>query len=197
MKKRNNEIKSSVWPFYIDNVQTWSFWNSCFSPKECKTIIDIGNKQGLIKGKTFLKNSQKIRNSNISWLYPSKDLEWVYRRLTDVILELNNKFFKFEIYGFIEGLQFTHYKEPNGKYQKHVDRSVNTRIRKLSLSVQLSDPNSYEGGELILNEGNEIVIPKEQGNLILFPSFVLHEVKPVTKGERFSLVAWITGPNFK
>ena len=41
------------------------------------------------------------------------------------------------------------------------------------------------------------MLPKEQGKLILFPSYVLHEVKPVTKGERYSLVAWITGPQFK
>jgi PKHD-type hydroxylase len=42
-----------------------------------------------------------------------------------------------------------------------------------------------------------IILPKEQGKLIAFPSYTLHEVKPVTKGERYSLVAWITGPQFK
>jgi PKHD-type hydroxylase len=75
---------------------------------------------------------------------------------------------------------------------------MNSQIRKLSLTIQLSDPFSYNGGELHLFTGNEpTIIPKEQGKLISFPSYVLHEVTPVTKGERYSLVAWITGPQFK
>ena len=41
------------------------------------------------------------------------------------------------------------------------------------------------------------LMKKEQGTLILFPSYVLHEVKPVTKGERNSLVSWVTGKQFK
>ena len=79
-----------------------------------------------------------------------------------------------------------------------IDKCKDRIIRKLSLSIQLSDPSSYEGGELVLYVGEEgITVPKEQGKLIAFPSFTLHEVKPVTKGERYSLVAWITGPQFK
>ena len=66
------------------------------------------------------------------------------------------------------------------------------------MSIQLTDPKNYEGGELILynNEKGDIV-NKEQGTLILFPSFILHEVTPITKGERNSLVSWVTGNNFK
>jgi PKHD-type hydroxylase len=197
-KVKENKIPSTVWPFKIDELQTWAFWDSAFSPEECKKIIDIGNKKGLIKGKVRGNNLEHVRDSNISWLYPSDDLEWVYRRLTDIVLNLNNQFFKFDIFGFIEGLQFTHYKEPDGKYKKHVDKGLNNITRKLSLSIQLSTPNSYTGGDFILYEGEEpIMLPKEQGKLILFPSYTLHEVKPVTKGERYSLVAWITGPQFK
>jgi predicted 2-oxoglutarate/Fe(II)-dependent dioxygenase YbiX len=56
----------------------------------------------------------------------------------------------------------------------------------------------YKGGDFILYEGEKLtLLPKEHGKLIAFPSYTLHEVKPVTKGERYSLVAWITGPQFK
>ena len=111
---------------------------------------------------------------------------------------MNSKFFNFDLYGFIEGFQFTHYKEPDGKYKKHVDRGLNIQIRKLSLSIQLSDPNSYKGGDLILHyQDTPIILPKEQGKLLMFPSYTMHEVTPVTKGERYSLVAWITGPQFR
>jgi PKHD-type hydroxylase len=200
---KNKKVKDHIplntaWPFELDKLESCAFWNEAFSVDECKKIIDIGNKKGLLKGVIKGGEDKKIRDSQISWLQPHDGLHWAYRRLTDIILDLNSKFFKFDIYGFIEGLQFTSYKFPSGKYDKHVDRGLNMNVRKLSLSVQLSDPKSYQGGELLLHDAaNPITISKEQGKLILFPSYVLHEVKPVTKGERYSLVAWITGPQFR
>jgi PKHD-type hydroxylase len=196
-KVKESKFKSTSWPFKADTLEAWAFWNEAFSVEECKKIIEIGNKKGLIKGSTLGK-VKNYRDSKISWLYPSDDLEWAYRKITDIVLNLNERFFNFDLYGLIEGFQFTHYQAPGGKYKKHVDKGYNNLIRKLSISIQLSDSKSYEGGDLALYNGEEpILIPKEQGKLILFPSYTLHEVKPVTKGERYSLVAWITGPQFK
>ena len=99
-----------------------------------------------------------------------------------------------------DSLQFTNYKAPGGKYGKHVDRGYDTPVRKLSVSIQLTDPKKYKGGELKLynqEDENSSVMNKNQGSLIVFPSYVLHEVMPVTKGERNSLVTWVTGPQFK
>ena len=71
-------------------------------------------------------------------------------------------------------------------------------VRKLSFSVQLNDPKDYKGGELNLYTSEKPeTMKKEQGTLILFPSFILHEVTPVTKGERNALVSWVTGKQFK
>ena len=196
--KEVKKFETTVWPFEIDTVETWCYYHPIFSKEECEKIIDIGTKRGFLKAIVQKGLNTEIRDSNISWLYPSDDLEWAYRRLTDVIMDLNSKYFKFDLFGFTEGFQFTHYKEPYGKYKKHVDRGKNHSIRKLSMSVQLSDPEDYVGGDFMLYEGEEpTILPKEQGKLILFPSYVLHEVKPVTKGERYSLVTWITGPSFK
>jgi PKHD-type hydroxylase len=194
----NEESKNTAWPFQIDSLQTWAYWDSAFTPEECKKIIEIGNKKKLIQGTILHGTTSSMRDSKIAWLYPTEELNWVYTRISQIIYDLNKKYFNFELYGFIEGFQFTHYQQPDGKYKKHVDRGLNAFIRKLSLSVQLSDPSSYEGGELLLHEEeNPIIVPKEQGKLITFPSYIMHEVKPVTKGERYSLVAWITGPSFK
>ena len=100
--------------------------------------------------------------------------------------------------GINEGLQFTNYEAPSGKYGKHVDRGLNMPVRKLSISIQLTDPEEYEGGELYLyNDDKETLMDKTQGTLIIFPSYVLHEVMPVTKGTRNSLVTWVTGKQFK
>jgi PKHD-type hydroxylase len=97
----------------------------------------------------------------------------------------------------LEGIQFTKYSAPAGRYGKHVDSWVKGPVRKLSFTLQLSDPQEYEGGELRLYfKDDPEVMPKPQGAITLFPSYVLHEVTPVTKGTRYSLVAWVTGKPF-
>ena len=192
MKKFNNPS----WNFYLDKVNSYAFWEKVFTPEECEKIIKIAKNKGLIKGLT--KSKTDVRKSKITWLYASDDLDWVYRRITDIVLNLNDRFFQFDLHGLNEGLQFTNYKAPSDKYGKHIDRANNLIIRKLSLSIQLTDPKEYEGGELYLYEDDKgLEMKKEQGTLVLFPSYILHEVKPVTKGERNSLVSWVTGKQFK
>jgi len=203
MKKKVKEPKfeNSSWNFEIDQVNLYAFWNNAFSKEECQKIINIAKDKGLIKGKTFNDDKTKdIRDSKISWLYPADGIDWVFRRVTDITLNLNERFFKFDLFGLNEGFQFTNYESPSGKYGKHVDRSMSMSVRKLSISIQLTNPEEYEGGELKLYDGDDdeaIVMDKTQGTLILFPSYVLHEVMPVTKGTRNSLVTWITGKQFK
>jgi len=192
MKKINNPS----WNFYLDKVSSYAYWENAFTKEECEKIIKIAKEKGLSKGLT--PNKEDIRLSDITWLYSTDDLEWAFRKITDIVLNLNARFFKFDIFGLNEGFQFTNYKAPTGKYGKHIDRSLDMIIRKLSLSIQLTDPKEYEGGELILYEDDKgLEMKKEQGTLVLFPSYMLHEVKPVTKGERNSLVAWVTGKQFK
>jgi len=194
--KKNNTPNTS-WDFYLDPVNTYAWRAEVFSKEECEKIIKIAKDTGMEEATTH-DGKKDIRVSNVSWLYPIEDLDWAYRKITDTVLHLNERYFKFDISGFNEGFQFTNYKAPSGNYGKHVDRAHNFVIRKLSLSVQLSDPKDYEGGDLRLYESDKAkVMQKEQGTLILFPSFILHEVMPVTKGERNSLVAWVTGKQFK
>jgi PKHD-type hydroxylase len=204
-KKKIKEpiFENSSWNFELDQVPLYAFWNNAFSKEECQTIINIAKNKGLIKSKTgqgLIKGESDVRDSKISWLYSNDDIDWVFRRVTDIVLNLNEKFFKFDLFGLNEGFQFTNYEAPSGKYGKHVDRGINTPVRKLSISIQLTDPEEYKGGELKLYDGEDNqanVMDKTQGTLILFPSYILHEVMPVTKGERNSLVTWVTGKQFK
>jgi predicted 2-oxoglutarate/Fe(II)-dependent dioxygenase YbiX len=193
------KFENSSWNFELDKINLYAFWNNAFSKEECHTIVNIAKDKGLIKGTTFTDNKIKnVRNSKISWLYPIDNMDWVFRRVTDITLNLNERFFNFDLFGLNEGFQFTNYEAPSGKYGKHVDRAINIPVRKLSISIQLTNPEEYEGGELKLHDGEEdTIMSKEQGTLIIFPSYVLHEVMPVTKGERNSLVTWVTGKQFK
>ena len=153
-----NELKfeNSSWNFELDQVNLYAFWNKAFSKEECQTIINIAKDKGLIKGTTFNDNKTKdVRDSKICWLYPIDKMEWVFRRVTDITLNLNERFFKFDLFGLNEGFQFTNYEAPSGKYGKHVDRATNIPVRKLSISIQLTNPKEYEGGELKLYDGEE------------------------------------------
>ncbi len=73
------------------------------------------------------------------------------------------------------------------------------KVRKLSFSLLLSDPESYEGGNLqLLDEsGKSYIAPRQKGTIILFDSRTQHRVQKVTKGVRKSLVGWVTGPRWK
>jgi PKHD-type hydroxylase len=193
---KERKFENSSWNFELDQINLYAFWNKAFTQEECQTIINIAKDKGLIKGNT--SGETDVRDSKISWLYPTDKMDWVFRRVTDIVVDLNERFFKFDLFGINEGFQFTNYEAPSGKYGKHVDRAIKFPVRKLSISLQLTNPEEYEGGELYLYDDEKgTVMDKTQGTLIMFPSFVLHEVMPVTKGERNSLVTWVTGKQFK
>ncbi|HXS81027.1 MAG TPA: 2OG-Fe(II) oxygenase, partial [Gammaproteobacteria bacterium] len=85
-----------------------------------------------------------------------------------------------------------------GFYDWHTDFAGIRPLRKLSISIQLSRAEDYEGGELELLYGNQPQkLDKTRGTLIAFPSFMLHRVMPVTRGTRWSLVAWVVGARWR
>lgn len=193
----NDFFNIGSWSFNSDQIEIYAFLNNVFNKDQCESIIKLGKKNLHFGGVGNGDVNKKIRNSKVSWIVPTDNNKWIYQKLTEAIMILNKQFFNFDLWGMAEGIQFTEYTSPNGMYNPHVDCMFNGNIRKLSISVQLSDPNDYEGGDFIINNGDELILPKEQGAVIAFPSYALHGVKPVTKGTRYSLVAWITGPQFK
>lgn len=186
--------------FEKDTLEHWAYWDNVFTQEQCQQIITLGNSISKSPGVISSSNpyNLSIRESNVSWINNNLETEWIFKRLTEVVLDLNNRFFRFDLNGFTEPLQFTEYNAPSGHYVKHIDRGQTIYPRKLSIVLQLSDPNAYEGGNLELHyEDEPIIAPKNIGKLIVFPSFTLHSVTPITKGTRYSLVAWLGGPNFK
>lgn len=186
------------WPLQIDHVENWAWRQGLFTPEELDTIIEIGNRTELTKASTFGQQSDKTRNSYVTFLFPNELTNWIFMRLAGAINEMNNQFFKFDLSSMEQGLQFTRYEAPGQHYDWHVDRGFMTATRKLSLSVQLNDPKEYSGGDFELLFGRKPErIKRERGMTVFFPSYTVHRVKPVTKGTRYSLVAWISGPPFK
>lgn len=192
------------WAFQLDPVENFAFWNDFLTCDECLKVIEIGQQLPLESSAVYnnyrdgLSNDVSRRKSMQSWILPSRDTRWLFTRLSEAVTVLNNHYFKFNLFGLIEGLQFTRYDGPDSFFIPHIDRGFNMIIRKLSVVIQLSSPDQYDGGELLLYTGKDAyMFPKKLGHLACFPSYTLHEVRPVTRGTRYSLVAWVTGEPFK
>lgn len=186
------------WPLAIDHVQQFAWWKDAFTPTELDAIVNIGNACALERGNTGGGMNTHVRDSYVTFLFPNEVTSWIFQKLAGLITAANGQFFGFDLYSMEQGLQFTRYEAPGEHYDWHIDRGVGVGIRKLSMTMQLSDPDDYEGGDLELWYGGEPVIAsKERGMITFFPSYVMHRVTPVTKGTRYSLVAWISGPPFK
>jgi len=202
------------------------YFKSALPLKLCDDIIQHGINQKEMMAKTGgydtdelneeqVSNLKKQRDSNIVWM---NDL-WIYRALQPYIHEANkNAGWDYE-WDTSESCQFTKYKL-NQFYDWHCDTwdkpydkpgtLDHGKVRKLSMTCQLTDGSEYEGGQLEFdfrnyepNKRNEAyhqvqckeILPK--GSIVVFPSFVWHRVKPVTKGVRYSLVMWNLGYPFR
>lgn len=144
--------------------------------------------------------SVDLRSSRIMWLSEDNKFDYLYKELSNVVNHVNDHCYKYSLYGF-ESFQYSEYHaEDSGHYTWHIDTSVRggqQHIRKLSFSAGLNDESEYEGGELQFWLGPEPVSYRlKKGQIIVFPSYLLHRVTPVTKGVRKTLVGWSRGPNF-
>jgi PKHD-type hydroxylase len=125
---------------------------------------------------------------------------WLYSRIVETVARVNAQYWHFDLAGVCELVQLARYEaDDKGEYDWHQDFGNNTSSRKLSLSVQLTDDTAYEGGDLqIFKAAGEVMnAPRQRGTFIVFPSYQLHRITPVTRGVRHSLVAWISGPAFR
>ena len=98
-------------------------------------------------------------------------------------------------------------KNPDGSIPSHYTTSKDFigKVRKLSATINLNKPGDYDGGNLKFDFGphaqgkrfHEVEEIRPQGSIIIFPSFVYHQVTPITRGTRYSLVLWSLGQPFK
>ena len=186
--------------------QYW-IYNKAIPEIVCDEIVTLFKNKEKIKA--YIAGNKvlpKIRQSSV--IFDRENL-WIDHLINPFIKNANIKAgWKYAV-DYPETHQFTEYKI-NQHYNWHIDENhepyktkdfKNGKIRKLSMSLCLSDKNSYSGGKLLLSaidSGNKVKIfnveeMKEKGSLIVFPSYTMHKVEPVTKGTRHSLVIWYLG----
>ena len=147
-------------------------------------------------------SDEETRTSRVKWIPQQPPFIQLYDKLSKLIERSNQNLWGFELGSTIEQIQYTEYHaEDKGHYDWHLDiGNDHYSLRKISLTVQLSDPNDYEGGILELNHSGDdssISAPKTKGSVFIFPSYLRHRVTPVTKGVRKSLVLWVGGNQFR
>jgi PKHD-type hydroxylase len=174
-------------------------WEEGLHPEQCDKVVQewklIPTEEASILDTNEV--DEKIRKARICWV---DDKSLVYRAVSSFMQEANGCYFRYNITS-LEKAQFATYEE-GCFYDWHPDSGVfspnEEKVRKLSCVIQLTDPKDYEGGELELYNGtNPPVKPSnKQGSVVVFNSSIYHRVTPVTKGTRYSLVMWASGPNF-
>ena len=202
----------------------WSYWyfQSAVPERICDEIVRYGQEQEKMMARTGnqdapdltdeeIKNIQRKRKSDVVWMSD----RWIYSEIQPYIHEANSMAeWNFD-WDYSEACQFTEYKVGQF-YDWHCDSyyepynlpdepNRDKKIRKLSMTLSLTDPSEYEGGDLEFDfrntdEGSQPRICeeiREKGSLVVFPSFVWHRVTPVTKGTRHSLVCWNLGHPFR
>jgi PKHD-type hydroxylase len=187
-------------------------YDSVVSPNICTDIVNSFDEKnfnsGLVGTVEKGRVDTKVRNTKVQWA-PKFDL--VECILTRFIIQANQEaLWNFDITE-PEIVQIGKYEEDQF-YGQHIDCYIKSSDiiatgsggaivipmlsqRKISASLLLNDESEYEGGDLIILD--ETVKTKKQGTIIVFPSFMAHQVTPVTSGVRYSAVCWMVGPKWK
>jgi len=203
----------------------WCYWDGAFTNEEVDKMCAYFDTQGVERGTTVgaieldkdgkeivkQEANEAVRVSNVKfydWNPADENTAWIFQRMNFVIESINNQYYGFDLNGY-DTFQYTEYEaHETGRYDFHTDTIFGknvpadmTEMRKLSITMCVNEPgDEYEGGEFQINNGQEAnaeTIPTKKGRMIIFPSYMIHRVAPVTKGKRKSIVVWVTGPKFR
>lgn len=194
-------FQGTIIPSKDDKLPGYISVNQVFTNRECEKIVSIAadsypSNARVGSNRNGSTISKKIRAAQIYSIDNSDANRWIFERIGSLIRDVNHNHFDYEISGITHSLQLIHYEaSESGHYDWHVDAGPGeVASRKISLSIQLSDPSTYEGCDLIVNDhGKEVLASREQGSAHLFPSYMLHKVTPVVRGNRYALVIWVHG----
>ena len=180
-------------------------WQGLFNDAELNAITRIGDGLAMEKAELSVggQDTEDIRSTLVAWMERTPQTDQIYRRMEEAVLALNARFFRFDLSG-LATFQYALYGGPDGghfDWHKDYGRDPSDPAqepRKLTLSLQLSDPSDYDGCESQVRAGNQIdIAPTARGALVAFPANVLHQVTPIRSGVRKALVIWAVGPEFR
>jgi PKHD-type hydroxylase len=163
-----------------------------FTAAECEriiaTIAGAPAHDALLVGK---QQDHTLRQAELVWLDDVEGMGWVMERLIDLVRSANRDLFDFDLREFSESPQIATYKASSGghfAWHSDIGGGLTAAKRKLTLVLQLSEPDAYEGGNLeVMPSAHVAAADRARGCVTIFPSFMLHRVTPATRGVRHSL----------
>ena len=196
-------VESGVGQYRRTDPCGWYFFENGFTDSGINDIKEYG--ESLDFGDGVLAESANVdynvRKSRTAWIDINPDTEWIFDRITEMVLEANHEMWGYDLYGCEESIQYAKYFggiQDSDFYDWHIDCSESQNQRKISVIVQLTDPSEYEGGDVHFKIGpGSTIFPKEKATVFIFPSYCLHKVEPITSGMRESLVLWVSGPPYR
>lgn len=185
-----------------NNPQEFYWYRAGFSKEELQKIYTEVAELPFQEATTFANDGDKsVRSSSVKWIPQNEQWEWLYKRLMDLAVQANEQLWNFDLISAPELIQYTeYYASEEGHYDWHQDIGPNEgSLRKVSITVQLSEADEYEGGDLQLWLGGDSVMNSARGAgvVVVFPSYLMHRVSKVTKGTRRSFVLWVGGEHYK
>ena len=196
----------SIPPRQQKGSESVAFWENFLTDDDIAQLLNLPQWQQIQQATVGLNAmgivAPSIRQSQTAWFVPCEKTKHIWEKIVNAIAEVNRSFFHLDLTGCYEPGQLSLYVgSEQAHYDWHIDMSEKTDTvpRKLSMSLMLSNPNDFEGGELQIKANSDEVKNAEQakGRAWFFPSYMLHRVAPVTKGVRRSLVLWVGGPPFR
>lgn len=172
----------------------------------CDKILELGLKlpaQDATMGVAGTVSNSEYRRSKIRFIQQTDpNFTFLFDAMWKMAIQANDEWFNFHVTK-ISYIQLAEYDASyQGEYKKHHDifwMSGTNYQRKLTAVIQLTDPSTYQGGNLELFGLTEYPNPEEmrtQGTVFFFPSFLEHQATMVTKGTRYSLACWFEGPHW-
>lgn len=174
--------------------------DNLFNEKELIDLRKYSKTLELEKGRD--KSNRLVRKSNVSFFSKDEQNCWIFDKINYFIQFINDRHYGIKLNGY-STIQYTSY-DVGDKYDYHIDTFLGPKnlqnisdlgTRKLSVSILLND--DFEGGDFEFFTGETNTVKMTAGQAIVFPSFLVHRVKEITKGRRESLVVWVVGPKFK
>ncbi len=187
----------------------WCYFQGHFSPETCERILALAQRipdQQAVMGKGGDNKDLSHRRSRVRFIQVNDpDFQFLFDEIWRLGLVANRDWFNFHITN-LSYIQLAEYDASyEGKYDRHHDvfwmNGDPHYHRKLTVIVQLSDPAEYEGGDFELFDLGGAYPDKQairtQGTVFVFPSFLPHALRPVTRGRRHSLAVWFDGPKWR
>jgi hypothetical protein len=178
----------------------WNEYNYCdlykkqFTASECESIIDLHRRHGIVSSKMSSATGLTLRNSDLFWIPHVACTDWIFRRVWGIVTLYNSKY-GVNLSEDMRQSQLTRYM-PGQHYDWHMDLGPGQMSsRKITAVVQLTpqEPINGAGLEVFYSEAINNRINLDTGDVVMFPSFIMHRASVVQSGARWSLVFWLNG----